>query len=207
MGLMLWQCLPLVSRLWWNFWISSNSLLFTSLAPALPNFASFLYSFFRSVHPHICLVGPFFYELLSLFYTCLTKLTDICDAGTWVGLTLRLRSFTCTNGIYVISIVGLKSKGTPLHNSRISLFHHMYNWLRCYYCTVIGISIMSLFQKGLVTCEVWFADLGPLRNRKILAIKIFIHLFFLRSLSHLRFLYCILNSISHRKSISLLSYM
>ena len=171
MGLMLRQCLPLVSRLWWNFWIISNSLIFTSLAPALPNFASFLYSFFCSVHPHICLVAPFFYESLSLFYTCLTKLTNICDAGTWVGLTLRLRSFTCTNGIYVISIVGLKSKGTPLHNSFISLFDHMYNWLRCYYSTVTGISFMSLFQKGLVTSEGWFADLGPLINRKILAVK------------------------------------
>ena len=171
MGLMLRQCLPLVSRLWWNFWIISNSLLFTSLALALQNFASFLYSFFRSVHPHICLVAPFFYELLSLFYTCLTKLTNICDASIWVGLTLRLRSFTCTNGIYVISIVGLKSKSTPLHNSRISLFDHMYNWLRCYYCTVTGISIMSLFQKALVICEGWFADLGPFINRKILTMK------------------------------------
>jgi len=171
MGLMLRQCLPLVSRLWWNFWIISNSLLFTSVALAPPNFASFLYSFFRSVRPHIWFLAPFFYESLSLFYTRLTKLTNICDAGTWVCLTLRLRSFTCTNGIYFISIVGLKSKGTHLHNSRISLFDHMYNWLRCYYCSVTGISIMYLFQKGLVTCEVWFADLGPLINRKILAMK------------------------------------
>ena len=99
----------------------------------------------------IFLVAPFFYKLLPLFQMHLTKLTKICDACTWVGLALRLRSSTCINDIYIIYIFGLKMKGI-LHISCISLFDHIYNRLRSYYGIVSGIMIKSLFQEGLVTC-------------------------------------------------------
>ena len=104
----------------------------------------------RFFYTRICMVAPFFYESLSLFHTWLTKLINICDAGTWVSLDLRLRSSKCINGIYIINNVGLKNKGTPLHISCISLFDHMYNRLRCYYSIVTGITIRFVFSKRFI---------------------------------------------------------
>ena len=159
MGSILRQCLPLVSFLCWIFSIISNSLLFPLLALGVPHFplSSISYSVVSFSPPRffytlICMVAPFFYESLSLFHTWLTKLINIFDAGTWVSLDLRLGSSKWINGIYIINNVGLKNKGTPLHNSCISLFDHMYNKLRCYYSILIGITIRALFQKGLLTC-------------------------------------------------------